>query len=99
MRSRSMQRESRNKSIIVSRIGQRRQIVIPKVIFDELRLQEGDFMEVTAKAGRVSMKPKKLVDTEEVLTRAEAKKLRHGLKQVKAKKTRSWDRIKDELGL
>jgi len=83
----------------LSRIGQRRQVVIPKKIFDAMRLKEGDFMEVTAERGRVSMKPKRLVDWDETLTPTEAKTIRHGLKQAKEGKTRAWSRIKHELGM
>jgi hypothetical protein len=56
-------------------------------------------MEVTAEHGRLAMKPKKLVDADNTLTPAEGKKVRHALKQLKDKKTRSWGQIKDELGL
>jgi AbrB family looped-hinge helix DNA binding protein len=83
----------------LSRIGQRRQVVIPKKIFDAMRLKEGDFMEVKTERGRVSMKPKRLVDWDETLTAGEAKMVRHGLKQAKERKTQPWSRIKDELGL
>jgi bifunctional DNA-binding transcriptional regulator/antitoxin component of YhaV-PrlF toxin-antitoxin module len=54
-------------------------VVIPKGIFDAMRLQEGDFVEITVE---VSMKPKRLVDAD-TLTPTEAKKVRHGLKQAK----------------
>lgn len=84
---------------VLSRIGQRRQVVIPKKIFDAMKLKEGDFMEVTAEQGRVSMKPKRLVDWDETLTPAEAKMIRHGLKQAKEGKTRAWSRIKNEPGV
>jgi AbrB family looped-hinge helix DNA binding protein len=43
----------------ISKLGQRRQIVIPKEICDELGLQEGDFVEVTSAKGLVIIKPKK----------------------------------------
>jgi AbrB family looped-hinge helix DNA binding protein len=52
----------------ISKLGQRRQVVIPKEICDELGLQEGDFVEVTSTAGKVIIKPKKMVDADEVLT-------------------------------
>jgi AbrB family looped-hinge helix DNA binding protein len=83
----------------LSRIGQRRQVVIPKKIFDAMRLKAGDFMEVTAESGRVSMKPKKLVDADDTLSASEAKKVRHGIKQVREGKTRPWSQLKDDLGV
>ena len=55
----------------IMRLGQRRQVVIPKEICDELNLQEGDFVEVTSAQGKVIIKPKKLVDADDVLTPAQ----------------------------
>jgi AbrB family looped-hinge helix DNA binding protein len=55
----------------ISKIGQRRQVVIPKDICDELGLQEGDFVEVTSAEGKVIIKPKEVVDADEVLTSAQ----------------------------
>jgi AbrB family looped-hinge helix DNA binding protein len=57
----------------ISKLGQRRQVVIPKEICDELGLQEGDFVEVTSTQGKVIIKPKKLVDADEVLTPVQRK--------------------------
>lgn len=87
------------KRVSLSRIGQRRQVVIPKEVFDHLRLREGDVVEVTAIGGRVSLKPKKLVDADDVLSPAEAKKVRHSLKQIKEGKTKPWTDIKHPLDL
>jgi AbrB family looped-hinge helix DNA binding protein len=83
----------------LSRIGQRRQVVIPKVILDALHLREGDFVEVTAQDGSVSLKPKKSTDSDDTLTAAEARKVRRGLKQLKAGKTVPWSQVKSEMGL
>jgi AbrB family looped-hinge helix DNA binding protein len=85
-------------STAVSRIGQRRQVVIPKVIFEALQLREGDFVEVTAKAGRVFMKPKKLVDADEVLTKEEERKVRKGEAQLKRGQSKPWRAVKHGLG-
>ena len=52
----------------IGKIGQRRQVVIPKGIFKALGLQTGDFVEVKQVKGMVVIKPKKLVDADEVLT-------------------------------
>lgn len=48
----------------ISKVGQRRQIVIPKEISDELGLHEGDFVEVTRDKSVVIITPKKLVDAD-----------------------------------
>jgi AbrB family looped-hinge helix DNA binding protein len=99
MPTRSTQGEEGGRLGAISRIGQRRQIVIPKRIFDAMKLKEGDFMEVTAAVGRVSLKPKKLVDADDTLTPEEAKKVRYGLKQLKEGKTRPWSQVKHGLSL
>ena len=72
----------------ISKLGQRRQVVIPKDICDELGLQEGDFVEVTSTEGKVIIKPKKVVDADEVLTPAQRavidKRLAEAEEDVKA---------------
>ena len=55
----------------ISRLGQRRQVVIPKEICRSLGLEEGDFVEVNSTRGMVIIKPKKLVDRNDVLTQEE----------------------------
>jgi AbrB family looped-hinge helix DNA binding protein len=55
----------------ISKLGQRRQVVIPKEICDELGLAEGDFVEVTRAEGKIIVTPKKLVDADEMLTPAQ----------------------------
>jgi AbrB family looped-hinge helix DNA binding protein len=83
----------------VSRIGQRRQVVIPKRVFDALKLQAGDFVEVSAEGGRLEMRPKRLVDLgEEVLSAREAVKVRRGDAEMKDGRSKSWRTVKDELG-
>jgi AbrB family looped-hinge helix DNA binding protein len=85
--------------IAVSRIGQRRQVVIPKRVFDALKLRAGDFVEVSAEGGRLQMRPKRLVDVgEAVLTASEAVKVRRGESEIKAGHSQSWRTVKDELG-
>ena len=100
MSSRSIITEPSEKTVGISRIGQRRQMVIPKSVFDELHLETGDFVEVTGEgSGRFSVKRKKLVDADEILTSDEAKRLRHSLKQAQEGKSRPWNKVKHELGL
>ena len=83
----------------IGRVGHRRQVVIPREILETLRLQEGDFVAFSKQDNGVLIKPKRVVDPDEVLTPAEAKKVRHALKQIREGKTRPWSQIKHELGL
>ena len=67
----------------IGKIGQRRQVVIPKEICDALGLQTGDFVEVTQVKRTVVIKPKKIVDADYVLTRAEEAIVRKGEAQLR----------------
>ena len=66
----------------ISKLGQRRQVVIPKEICDELGLQEGDYLEVTSTAGTVVIKPKKLVDADDVLIPEQRAVIDKGLREA-----------------
>ena len=86
-------------STAVSRIGQRRQVVIPKRVFDALRLRAGDFVEVSAEGGRLQMRPKRLVDIgDDALSAGEAVKVRRGEAEIKAGRSKAWQTVRDELG-
>ena len=67
----------------IGKIGQRRQVVIPKEICEDLGLQTGDFVEVTQVKGTVVIKPKKLVDADDVLTPEEEAIVRKGEAQIR----------------
>ncbi len=73
--------------------------MIPREITESLQMHEGDFLAITKKADAVVIKRKRVVDPDDVLTPAEAKKVRRGLRQVKEGKTIPWSKVKDELGL
>jgi AbrB family looped-hinge helix DNA binding protein len=74
----------------VSRIGRRREVVIPQDILDHLHLHEGDLVEVRSHGGRVTLQPKLAAGSDETLTATEAKKLRLGLQEMKKGKTQPW---------
>jgi len=67
----------------IGKIGQRRQVVIPKEIFEALGLKTGDFVEVTQVKRTVVITPKKLVDAEDVLTPEEERAVRRGEAQLR----------------
>ena len=83
----------------IGRIGQRRQVVIPKAICEKLGLREGDFVEVAESNDRIVIRPKKLVDLEDTLTPEEEKIVARGFKQLKQGKYVTWDQLKRELGV
>ncbi len=83
----------------ISKLGQRRQVVIPKEICDELGLEEGDFVEVTSTAGKVIITPKKLVDADDLLTPEEEQIIREGEQELDRGKHVPWNEIKTHLKL
>ena len=66
----------------ISKLGQRRQVVIPKQIWDELGLETGDYVEVQRVKGTVVITPKKLVDRDEDLTPQERAVIDAGLAEA-----------------
>src|SRR6266516_685115 len=71
------------RSSALSKLGQRRQVVLPKNICDAVGLQEGDFVEVDTAHGVVLLKPKRLVDADDVLTTEEEAIVRKGENQIR----------------
>lgn len=68
------------------RVGQRRQVVIPRAILDNLHMREGDLVAVAQRGDSVIIKRKIPVDPDDVLTPAEAalvKKAEREMKQGK----------------
>lgn len=59
------------------------QVTLPVAIRKELGLKVGDFVEVKSERGTVILKPKKVVDPDDVLTSEEARIVRRGLAQMK----------------
>ena len=83
----------------IVKIRTNRQVSVPKVIFDELGLKEGDFVEVSRKGENIVIKPKRLVDVEDTLSPEEEKLVDQGFKQLKRGESVLWEELKDELGL
>ena len=83
----------------ISRLGKRRQVVIPKAICQATGLREGDFVEVTSRNGRIVIQAPKTVDLEDTLTPEEEKLVRKGEKQLKEGKYVLWEDLKKKLNL
>jgi AbrB family looped-hinge helix DNA binding protein len=81
----------------VSKLGQRRQVVIPKVIWEDLGFKTGDFVEVERVEGTVVIKPKKLVDAEDVLTPEEEEMVRRGEEQIRWGEYVTLEKLEHEM--
>jgi AbrB family looped-hinge helix DNA binding protein len=78
----------------IGRVGQRRQVVIPRDILDTLKLQAGDLVAFSKQPNGVLIKPKRVVDPEDTLTIAEAKIVRRGEAQLKRGESKPWNVVK-----
>lgn len=81
----------------VGRVGQRRQVVIPREICKTLRIEEGDFVAFTPQRNGVLIKPKKLVDPDDVLTAVEAALLKKAEQQMRRGESVSLAELEHEL--
>jgi AbrB family looped-hinge helix DNA binding protein len=81
----------------VGRVGQRRQVVIPREILDTLKLQVGDLVAFSEQKDGVLITPKRAVDAHDTLTPQEAKIVRRGEAQLKRGQSKPWSAIKNAL--
>jgi len=80
----------------ILKILQRRQVVIPKELFDSLHLNVGDYLEVKVNNARLGYIPKQLVDRDEGYTSPQGKKaIATALKEIKAEKGEEFDTIEE----
>jgi AbrB family looped-hinge helix DNA binding protein len=99
MKSRIRRSATGRKIVPISRLGQRRQVVIPKEVCEELGLHEGDFVEVMSANGAVVIKPKRLVDPDDILTPEEEGLVRKGEAQLKRGREVAWNDVRKKLKL
>ncbi len=81
----------------VGRVGQRRQIVIPREILNTLKLQAGDWVAFSEQRDGVLIKPKRAADIGDTLTPEEAKTVRRGEAQLKRGQSKPWRAVKNAL--
>ena len=56
----------------IGRVGQRRQVVIPREMLETLNIREGDFVALQKQANGVLIKPQQVVDPDDVLSPEES---------------------------
>ena len=81
----------------IGRVGQRRQVVIPREMLETLKLQAGDFVAFAEQKNGVLIKPKRMIDSDDTLTPAEAKIVRRGEAQLKRGESKTWRVVKHAL--
>jgi bifunctional DNA-binding transcriptional regulator/antitoxin component of YhaV-PrlF toxin-antitoxin module len=81
----------------IGRVGQRRQVVIPRETLETLKLQAADFVAFSAQKDDVLIKPKRSSDPDNTLSPAEAKIVRQGEAQLKRGESKSWRVVKHGL--
>jgi len=82
----------------IGRVGKRRQVVIPKRFCEDLGLHEGDFVEVETRNGAVVIKPKRLVDPDDLLTPSEAQAALKGEAELRRGDYVTLAQIRHDLG-
>lgn len=81
----------------IGRVGQRRQVVIPRKIFEKLEMREGDFVAFAEKDNGVLMKPKRMVNPDDVLTREESALVSRAAREMREGKYVSLAQLEHEL--
>jgi AbrB family looped-hinge helix DNA binding protein len=76
-----------------------RQVTVPKVIFDDLGLKEGDYVDVSLQGSDIVIRPKRLVDFDDTLSPEEEQLVEKGFRELRQGKSVAWSALKDELGV
>ena len=82
----------------IGRVGKRRQVVIPRRFCDDLGLREGDFVEVQSSNGTLVIKPKRLVDPDDILTPSETETVRKGEAELRRGHSVTLAQLRHDLG-
>jgi len=85
-------------STAVSRIGQRRQVVIPKRVFDALKLRAGDFVEVSAEGDACRCAQAACRHRRRTSLGQRGGQGAPGEAEIKAGHSQPWRTVKNELG-
>jgi antitoxin component of MazEF toxin-antitoxin module len=83
----------------IGRLGQRRQVVIPREMVETLKLQAGDLVAFSKHKNGVLIRPRRKLDREDALTPAEAKLVRRGEAQLERGERKPWRAVKHALSL
>ena len=80
-----------------ARVGQRRQVVIPREILSNLKLRAGDLVAFTEHKHGVLLSPKRVADPDDTLSIEEARIVRRGEAQLRRGQSKPWAAVKRAL--
>jgi bifunctional DNA-binding transcriptional regulator/antitoxin component of YhaV-PrlF toxin-antitoxin module len=85
----------------IGRIGQRREVVIPRELFEKLRMQEGDFVTFAQHPKGVLLKPKRIIDPDDdpddVLDAEESAVVKKAEREMRQGKFVTLDQLRHDL--
>ncbi len=81
----------------ILRLGQRRQVVIPREMIENLRMREGDFVAITQENNAIVVKPKRLIDPDDLLNPEEGKLLKKAEREMRQGKYVPLAQLNHEL--
>ncbi|HUE23029.1 MAG TPA: AbrB/MazE/SpoVT family DNA-binding domain-containing protein [Bryobacteraceae bacterium] len=81
----------------IGRVGRRRQVVIPRHMLETLNIQEGDFVAFAEQKNGVLIKPRRVVDPDDVLTREESALVKKAEREMRQGKFVTLAQLRHEL--
>jgi bifunctional DNA-binding transcriptional regulator/antitoxin component of YhaV-PrlF toxin-antitoxin module len=81
----------------IGRVGQRRQVVIPREMLETLKIQEGDFVAFAEQKNGVLIKPRRVVDPDDVLTPEESALVKKAEREMRQGKFVTLAQLRHDL--
>jgi AbrB family looped-hinge helix DNA binding protein len=81
----------------IGRVGHRRQVVIPREILETLKLQAGDLVAFAEQKNGVLIKPKRVVDRDDVLSATESALVNKAEHEMRQGKYVTLDQLRHDL--
>jgi bifunctional DNA-binding transcriptional regulator/antitoxin component of YhaV-PrlF toxin-antitoxin module len=81
----------------IGRVSQRRQVFIPREMLETLNIQEGDFVAFAQKQGGVLIKPRRVVDSDDILTAEESALVKKAEREMRQGKFVSLAQLRHDL--
>src|ERR1017187_7264516 len=81
----------------IGRVGQRRPVVIPREMLETLNIHEGDFVAFAQKHNGVLIKPRRVVDPDDVLTPEESALVKKAEREMREGKFVTLAQLRHDL--